>query len=48
MEYSNHGFFPSKEITHNWFIDLSNPFKVVVHYFLIGGITCLNYQDGFP
>ena len=48
MEDSNHGFFPSKETTHNWFMDLSNPFKVVVHYFLIREIIGLNYQDGFP
>ena len=27
---------------------LGNPLKVVVHHLLIGGITDLGYQDGFP
>ena len=33
---------------HNWFVGLGNPFEVVVHHLLIGGIACLGCQDGFP
>ena len=27
---------------------LGNPLEVVVHYFLIGVMTCLGYGEGFP
>ena len=27
---------------------LGNPLEVVVHNLLIGGVTYLGYQDGFP
>ena len=27
---------------------LGNPLEVVVHYFLIGVMTCLGYGKGFP
>ena len=27
---------------------LGNPLEVVVHHLLIGGMTDLSYQDGFP
>ena len=33
---------------HNWFVGLGNPFEVVVHHLLIGGIACLDRWDGFP
>ena len=36
------------DFVHNWFIDLGNPFQVIMHYLLIGVITCLNHQDEFP
>ena len=29
-------------------MDLGNPIETVVHYLLIGGMTCLGHQDGFP
>ena len=39
--------FPTSTFVHNWFIDLSNSFEVIVHYLLIGGMTYLGYQNGF-
>ena len=33
---------------HNRFMDLGNPSKTIIHYLLIGGMTCLGCQDGFP
>ena len=29
-------------------MSLGNPLEVVVHHFLIGGMTSLGYRDGFP
>ena len=29
-------------------MDLDNPIKTILHYLLSRGMTCLNYQDGFP
>ena len=29
-------------------MDLDNPFEVVVNYLLIGRMTCLSCQNGFP
>ena len=29
-------------------MDLGNSIKTVVHHFLIGEMTCLGRQDGFP
>ena len=29
-------------------MDLDNPFKVVMYYFLIGGLIGLSYQDRVP
>ena len=29
-------------------MDLSNPVEIVVHYLLIGEMTCLGRQNGFP
>ena len=29
-------------------MDLGNPIKIVVHYLLIEGMTCLGRRDGFP
>ena len=28
-------------------MDLGNPFETIVHYLLIGGMTCLGHRDGF-
>ena len=28
-------------------MDIGNPVKTIMHYLLIGGMTCLGYQDGF-
>ena len=29
-------------------MDLGNLIEIVVHHLLIGGMTCLGRQDGFP
>ena len=29
-------------------MDLGNPVEIIVHYVLIGGMTCLAHQDRFP
>ena len=29
-------------------MDLGNPIKIVVHYLLIGWMTCLSCRDRFP
>ena len=29
-------------------MDLGNPVEIVMHYLLIGGMTCLNCRDKFP
>ena len=36
------------EVVHSWFVDLGDSSKVVVHYLLIGGMSCLGYGDEFP
>ena len=48
IEYTSHGLLVSRNVVHNRFMDLGNPSKTIVHYLLIGGITCLSRQDGFP
>ena len=48
IEYLSHGFLANRWLIHNWFIDLGNPLKVVVHHLLIKGMTGLGYRDGFP
>ena len=47
MEDSSHEFLASKFVD-NWFMDLGNTFRVVVHHLLIGGITGLDYWDEVP
>ena len=42
------GFLTSLWVVYNWFINLGNPFEIVVHYLLIRGMTCLDQQDEFP
>ena len=29
-------------------MDIGNLVKTIVHYLLIGGMTCFGHQDGFP
>uniref|UniRef100_F6I6P1 Uncharacterized protein n=1 Tax=Vitis vinifera TaxID=29760 RepID=F6I6P1_VITVI len=29
-------------------MDLGNPIETIVYHLLIGGIACLDRQDGFP
>ena len=29
-------------------MDLDNPIETIMHHLLIGGIACLDRQDGFP
>lgn len=35
------------EFVHGWFIEFDNLLKVIVHYLLIGEMTCLGRRDGF-
>ena len=35
MENLSHAFFASKWFVHNRFVDLGNPFEVVVHHFFV-------------
>ena len=44
----SHGFLISRWLVHSQCMDLDNSFKVVMHYLLIGKITSLGHQDGFP
>ena len=30
---------------HGWLMDLDNPFEIIIHYLLIGGMTCLSLWD---
>ena len=39
----SYGFLVKWLVVHSWFIDLGNPFEIVVQYHLIGGRTCLGY-----
>ena len=47
-EDPSHRFLVEWWVVHNWFMDLGYPSETIVHYILIGGITCLSYWDGFP
>ena len=40
-------FFASWWVVHSYFMDLGNPFEVVIHYLLIGGMICLSHQHEF-
>ena len=44
-KYPSHEFLANRWFIHNWFVDLSKTFKIIVHYLLIGGIVGLDYQD---
>ena len=37
----------NRVFVHSQFMDLSNPFEVVVHYLLNGGMISLSHWDGF-
>ena len=43
----SHRFLANRWLVHNWFMGLGNPWEVVVHYLLIGGMTSLCYRDEF-
>ena len=47
-EDPSYGFLIEWWVIHSWFMDLGCPSKTVVHYLLIGGMTCLGYWDSFP
>ena len=47
MEDPSHRFLANRYFIHNQFVDLGNPFEVVVHYLIIGGMTGLDHQDRF-
>ena len=44
----SHVFLASRWFVHNWFIELGNLFKVVVHHFLIRLLVGLGHRDGDP
>ena len=44
----SYGFLTSWCFVHNRFMDLGNPFAVVVHYLYIGRMTCLGHLDKVP
>ena len=45
MKDPSYRFLASKWFVHNCFVNLSNPFDVVVHYLFIRGMIYLDYQD---
>ena len=44
----SHMFHASKQFIDNRFMDLGNPFEIIVHYLLIGERTCLGHRNGSP
>ena len=42
----SHMFHASKQFIDNRFMDLGNPFEIIVHYLLIGERTCLGHRNG--
>ena len=48
MRYSSNEFLTSKSIVHNWFINLGNPFEIIVYWLLIGMMTNLGHRGGVP
>ena len=46
MEILSYGLLANRLFVHNWFIDLNNPFEIVVHHLLIGGMTSFSHLDG--
>ena len=47
IEDLSHRFLANRWLVHNRFMGLGNPWEVVVHYFLIRGMTGLGYRDEF-
>ena len=47
MKDTSHGFLGSWWVVYSQFMDLSNPFEVMVDYLLIEGMTCLGHWDDF-
>ena len=41
----SHGFLTNKWFVHSRFVDLLNPFEIVVHHLLIRGINSFSCQD---
>ena len=48
IEDTSHGFFAEWWVVHSGFIDFDNLVKIIVHYLLVGGMTCLGHWDEFP
>ena len=44
----SHAFFVNRWLVHSQFMGLGNPLEVVVHRFLIRGMTSLGYWNEFP
>ena len=42
------GSLKSDELSIVFLMDLGNLFEIVVHYLLIGEMTCSGHRDGFP
>ena len=48
MKDPSHRFLVTRWFVHNWFVDIGNPFKAIMHHLLIGGIIGLGHRDGVP
>ena len=44
---TSHGFFVSRQVVHNRFMDLSNLEETIVHHLLIGGMVSLVRKNWF-
>ena len=45
---TSHGSLINRYVVHSQLIDLGNSIEIIVHYLLIGGMTCLSHRDKFP
>lgn len=48
MKYPSYGFHANRWFIYLQFINLGNPFKVIVHYLLTGRVTSLGHWDDVP
>ena len=47
-EDPSHGFFGSGWFVHSWFMDLNNPFEIIVYYILIEGMIGIDHWNRIP
>ena len=48
MEDLSCRFLINRWFAHSWYMDLENPFTVVVHHHHIGRMTSFGYRDEVP